>query len=220
MRVLVVEDDEDVRDSVVRALRAAGFAVDDARDWTTADLMLSVNEYDCVVLDRLLPEGDSVIQLHERRQKGLTTPVIILTALDDERDRLEGFRAGGDDYVTKPVSLAELVMRVLAVCRRQTFGMPSILRFADVEMDVARRETRRAGVLLILTPKETAVLETLLARHPTVVSRTILIEHCWDEATEPASNVVDVIIAQLRRKLGDPPIIMTRRGAGYALGES
>lgn len=218
MRVLVVEDDPDVRGAVVGALRSVGFAVDQAADWSQADLSMSVNDYDCLVLDRMLPEGDSADQLYRRRQAGMTVPAIMLTALDDIRDRVTGFEAGADDYLPKPFSTAELALRVRALCRRRSTTLPPILRSGDVEVDLARREVRRAGVLLTLTPKEFAVLETLLSRHPSVVSRSDLLEHCWDEQADPASNVVDVVIGQLRRKLGEPPLILTVRGAGYGVG--
>jgi DNA-binding response OmpR family regulator len=218
VRVLVVEDDPDVSGAVCAALRSVGFAVDQAADWSQADVSISVNDYDCLILDRMLPEGDSADQLYRRRQAGLTVPALMLTALDDERDRVAGFEAGADDYVRKPFSTAELVLRVRALCRRRGASLPAIMRHEDIELDVARREVRRAGVLLTLTPKELAVLETLLTRHPSVVRRAELIEHCWDEQADPASNVVDVIIGQLRRKLGAPPVIVTVRGAGYLLG--
>jgi DNA-binding response OmpR family regulator len=218
MRVLVVEDDGEVRRAVVAALRRAGFAVDEADDWTQADLSLSVSEYDCLVLDRMLPEGDSAGQLARRRRAGLDVPALMLTALAEERDLVAGFRAGVDDYVAKPFSTPELVLRVRALCRRRRQMAPAVIIVGDLAVDVARREVRRAGVLLSLTAKEFAVLEMLLHRHPSVVSRTDLIEHCWDEHADPASNVVDVVIAQLRRKLGDPPLISTVRGTGYGLG--
>jgi DNA-binding response OmpR family regulator len=217
MRVLVVEDDADLRVVVVAALRSNGFAVDQAGDWSQADLSLTVNEYDCLVLDRMLLEGDSADQLYRRRQLGLTVPALMLTALDGVQERVAGFEAGADDYVSKPFSTIELVQRVRALCRRNGTTRALILRVADVEVDTARREVRRGGVLLTLTPKEFAVLEMLMVRDPAVVGRTELIEHCWDEVADPASNVVDVIIAQLRRKLGDPPVIVTVRGAGYRL---
>ena len=220
MRVLVVEDDPDVRGAVCATLRSEGFAVDEAVDWSQADISISVNDYDCLILDRMLPEGDSADQLYRRRLAGLTVPAVMLTALDAERDRVAGFQAGADDYVVKPFSSAELVLRVRALCRRRGSSVPAIMRHDDVELDVARREVRRAGILLTLTPKELAVLETLLARHPSVVRRAELIEHCWDEQADPASNVVDVIIGQLRRKLGAPPIIVTVRGSGYAFGRT
>jgi DNA-binding response OmpR family regulator len=217
MRVLVVEDESDVRDAMVNALRRAGFAVDQVSDWGRADVNLSVSEYDCLVLDRLLPEGDSTGQLAHRRRAGLDVPALMLSAPAEERDRLAGFRAGADDFVAKPFSTAELILRVRALCRRRRQTLPAVTVLRDLTVDTARREVWRAGVPLTLTPKEFAVLELLLHRHPGVASRTDLIEHCWDEQADPMSNVVDVIIGQLRRKLGDPPMINTVRGTGFRL---
>ncbi|MFY1653933.1 winged helix-turn-helix domain-containing protein [Solwaraspora sp. WMMB762] len=220
MRVLVVEDDPEVRSAVVTALRSGGFAVDQAADWSQADLSMSINDYDCLVLDRILPEGDSLHQLGHRRRAGLTTPALVLTALDSAGDRIAGFQAGVDDYVVKPFVTAELVLRVRALCRRRGATTPPLLRVADLEVDAARREVRRAGVLLTLTRKEFAVLEMLLVRRPAVVSRSDLFEHCWDELADPSSNVVDAVVAQLRRKLGEPQLIHTVRGVGYRVGGS
>ncbi len=215
VRVLVVEDDPEVRGVVVTALRAVGFAVDQAADWSQADVNMSVNDYDCLVLDRILPEGDSAGQLHRRREAGLGVPALMLTALDDVTDRVAGFEAGADDYVVKPFVAAELVLRVRALCRRRGTMLPPVMRAGDVEVDTARREVRRDGILLTLTPKEFSVLEMLLVRRPAVVTRADLFEHCWDEQADPTSNVVDVVVGQLRRKLGDPPVITTVRGTGY-----
>jgi DNA-binding response OmpR family regulator len=218
MRVLVVEDDPEVRGVVVGALRTAGLAVDGVADWSQADVCLSVNDYDCLVLDRILPEGDPAGQLRRRRSAGMTVPALMLTAMDSPAELVAGFEAGADDYVAKPFATPELVVRVQALCRRRGSTVPAVLRIGDVELDAARRQVRRGGVLLTLTPKEFAVLQVLAMRQPTVVSRTELIEHCWDESADPMSNVVDVVMAQLRRKLGDPPVICTVRGAGYQLG--
>ncbi|GAB4061196.1 response regulator transcription factor [Catellatospora paridis] len=215
VRVLVVEDDPEVRGVVVTALRAVGFAVDQAADWSQADVNMSVNDYDCLVLDRILPEGDSAGQLRRRREAGLGVPALMLTALDDVTDRVAGFEAGADDYVVKPFVAAELVLRVRALCRRRGTMLPPVMRAGDVEVDTARREVRRDGILLTLTPKEFSVLEMLLVRRPAVVTRADLFEHCWDEQADPTSNVVDVVVGQLRRKLGDPPVITTVRGTGY-----
>ncbi|MBX7267412.1 response regulator transcription factor [Micromonospora sp. Llam7] len=217
MRVLVIEDDGQVRDAVVSALRSAGLAVDEAAGWSQAELNLTINAYDCLVLDRMLADGDSADQLYRLRRRGLAVPALMLTAMDEVRDRIAGFEAGADDYVAKPFSTAELVQRVRALCRRNGATRPTVLRVDDIEVDAARRQVRRAGVLLTVTPKEFSVLEMLMIRDPAVVSRSELIEHCWDEMADPASNVVDVIIAQLRRKLGEPQIITTVRGAGYRL---
>ncbi len=215
MRVLVVEDDGDLARSVAVGLRAAGFAVDLAHDWCGADERLSVNAYDCVVLDRMLPGGDSLDSVRARRMDGWVVPVLFLTARDLVADRVAGFAAGGDDYLVKPFAMEELTGRVRALCRRAGAALPPVLRCDDLALDVARREVRRAGVLLSLRPKELAVLEVLLGRSGAVVGRGELIERCWDELTEPMSNVVDVTVGHIRRKLGDPPLVHTVRGFGY-----
>ncbi|NUT22481.1 MAG: response regulator transcription factor [Hamadaea sp.] len=219
MRVLVVEDDRDLREAAVAALRAGGLAVDHAGDWPQADLALSVNAYDCVVLDRMLPDGDSARHLHRLRDRGIRVPALMLTALSEIDERVRGFEAGADDYLAKPFAAAELVMRVRALCRRSTAMLPPVLRVSDLELDCARHEVRRAGVLQLLTPKEFAVLEQLMSRAPAAVTRADLREHCWDELADPLSNVVDVVITQLRRKLGPPTLIHTVRGTGYRIGD-
>ncbi|MFI6244498.1 winged helix-turn-helix domain-containing protein [Micromonospora sp. NPDC050795] len=217
MRVLILEDDGLIRDTVVIALRSAGLAVDAAACWHQAEMRLALNDYDCLVLDRVITDGDSADQLYELRRRGIAVPVMLLARSDDLHDRVAGFEAGADDYVAKPFATVELVHRVRALCRRRGSTRPAFLRVGDVELDAARRQVRRAGVLLTLTLKEFAVLERLMMRHPSVVSRTELIEHCWDEMADPVSNVVDVIIAQLRRKLGAPAVIATVRGVGYQM---
>lgn len=201
------------------ALRAGGLAVDHAGDWPQADLALSVNAYDCVVLDRMLPDGDSARHLHRLRERGIRVPALMLTALSEIEERVRGFEAGADDYLAKPFAAAELVMRVRALCRRSTAMLPPVLRVSDLELDCARHEVRRAGVLQLLTPKEFAVLEQLMSRAPATVTRADLREHCWDELADPLSNVVDVVITQLRRKLGPPILIHTVRGSGYRIGD-
>ncbi|WP_067467081.1 winged helix-turn-helix domain-containing protein [Actinomadura macra] len=217
MRVLIVEDDEDLRYGVEAALRAAGLAVDTAADLPEADEALTVNDYDCVVFDRILPTGDALNYVRQRRGIGWTSAVLFLTARDSTADRVAGFEHGGDDYLVKPFALAELIARVRNLCRRGQVARPPVLRHADIELDTARCQARRAGVLLTLTSKEFAVLEQLMIREGSVVGRGVLIEHCWDEMAEPMSNVVDVVIANLRRKLGDPQPIVTVRGTGYRL---
>ncbi|MGW6929708.1 response regulator transcription factor [Lentzea sp. NPDC054927] len=217
MRVLLVEDDHELGDQVSRRLRARGFAVDRASDLGEADLKQSVHLYDCVVLDRGLPDGDGLDLLAAWRRAGVRVPVLVLTALGAVTDRVAGFTVGADDYLGKPFAVEELEVRVVALCRRGEAPRNTLLSAGGVEMDLPRRRVTRDGVVLTLTGKEFAVLELLLARAGRVVTRTELIEHCWDEMAEPMSNVVDAVVAQLRRKLGDPPVVVTVRGAGFVV---
>ncbi|WP_153035383.1 response regulator transcription factor [Amycolatopsis sp. YIM 10] len=219
MRVLVVEDDEDLRTAVAAALRGTGFAVDAAADLPAADEALYVNSYDCVVFDRKLPGGDSLDYVRSRRQSGWAVPVLFLTAMDAVSERIAGLRDGGDDYVVKPFAVPELVARVGSLCRRAGAGPPPVLRRGDLELDTGRHEVRRGGVLLTLTGKEFTVLRLLLAADGQPVRRAELIRSAWDEMADPASNVLDVVIAQLRRKLRNPPLIHTVRNVGYRLDQ-
>ncbi|MFB7835964.1 MULTISPECIES: response regulator transcription factor [unclassified Streptomyces] len=218
MRVLLVEDETDLRELIEAGLKDAGYAVDAVADWPPADYLLDLTEYDCVVLDRMVPSGDTLRALDGRRRAGWSTPVLCLTALHALPDRVEGFRAGADDYLAKPFAMVELVMRVGSLTRRAPGRLPVHLAHADIELDAARREVRRGGVLLSLTPKEYAVLHHLLVHREHVVTRTALVEHCWDEMADPVSNVVDAVMAGLRRKLGSPQLIRTVRGHGFLLG--
>ncbi|MEU2822567.1 response regulator transcription factor [Streptomyces bacillaris] len=177
-----------------------------------------VTAYDCVLLDRMLPSGDSLARLEDRRRAGWAVPVLCLTALDALDERLRGLESGADDYLAKPFAMRELVLRVRSPTRRAAERLPSFLSCADVVMDLARREVRRGGVLLSLSPKEYAVLQQLLVHQGGVVTRTALLEHCWDEMAEPVSNVVDAVIAGVRRELGSPPLVRTVRGQGFLMG--
>jgi two-component system OmpR family response regulator len=217
VRVLVTEDDENLRVAVEASLRGAGFAVDVAVDLPAADEALSVNDYDCAVFDRMLPSGDALRYIERRRRGGWPVPVLFLTARDTVADRIDGL-TWSDDYLVKPFAVAELIARVRSLCRRGGTSVPTpVLRHGDLELDHARHEVRRGGVLLTLTAKEFVVLERLLAAAG-AVRRADLIAAAWDELVPPASNVLDVLIAQLRRKLGPPPLVHTVRGFGYALG--
>ncbi|TDV40056.1 response regulator transcription factor [Actinophytocola oryzae] len=213
MRVLVVEDDENLRVAIAAALRSAGFAVDAAGDLPAADEALSVSSYDCAVFDRMLPSGDALRYVRLRRP---SVPVLFLTARDSVADRIAGLDAG-DDYLVKPFAVEELEARVRRLCRRAGSGLPPVLRCGDLELDSGRHEVRRAGVLLTLTGKEFDVLRQLVARQRQPVGRTELIREVWDPLVDPASNVLDVVIAQLRRKLRNPPMIHTVRGFGYRI---
>jgi two-component system copper resistance phosphate regulon response regulator CusR len=218
MRVLVLEDDPELGVEIAGGLRSVGYAVDLVATIADADLSVAVNGYDCLVLDRILPDGDGLELVRELRAAGSRLPVLMLTALDTVGDRVSGFTEGADDYLVKPFAFAELAARVGALCRRADQPRPALLRAGGLELDTARKRVRRDGVLLSLGAKEFAVLELLMVRAGQVVSRTDLIEHCWDEQADPVSNVVDAVIAQLRRKLG-PPVISTVRGAGYLIDE-
>jgi DNA-binding response OmpR family regulator len=218
VRVLVIDDDDGLRESVVASLRVSGFATDGAATLTAAQALLASHRYDCLVLDRMLPGGGDGLRLLADRDAGTPSqPVLVLTARDSIRDRVEGFERGADDYLVKPFAMAELIARVRRLCRRRDAIATPTLRAGDLELDTARREVRRRGVLLSLTAKEYAVLELLLSRTGAAVSREELIEHCWDELTVPMSNAVDVVVSQLRRKLGDPPPIATVRSVGYRI---
>ncbi|MFF3093359.1 winged helix-turn-helix domain-containing protein [Streptomyces cyaneofuscatus] len=217
--MLLVEDDANLRFGVAAALRAAGLAVDEAVDLPQADEALFVTAYDCAVFDRMLPSGDAADYVEELRRNGRAVPVLFLTARDTVADRVEGFARGGDDYLVKPFAVPELVARVRSLCRRAPAVSPPVLRVGDVEIDTARRQVRRAGVLLTFTRREFAVLEVLATRADRAVGRAELIESCWDEMAEPQSNVLEVLISQLRRKLGGPPLVHTVRGVGYRLAD-
>ncbi|WP_020674046.1 winged helix-turn-helix domain-containing protein [Amycolatopsis nigrescens] len=216
MRVLVTEDDENLRIAVETSLRGAGFAVDVAADLPQADEALSVNAYDCAVFDRMLPAGDSLGYIEARRRYGWPVPVLFLTARDTVADRIAGL-ASGDDYLVKPFAMAELIVRVRSLCRRVGSPPTPVLRRGDLELDIGRHEARRGGVPLSLTAKEFAVLERLMAADGAPVRRAELESAGWDELIAPASNVLAVVVAQLRHKLGPPPLVHTVRGTGYVL---
>jgi DNA-binding response OmpR family regulator len=221
VRVLVVEDDKQLQVAVPAALRSANLAVDLAVDIAAADELLFVNSYDCVVFDRMFEvdgrKVDSLAYVSRRRKEGWTVPVLFLTGRDTLADRVDGFEHGGDDYLVKPFAVEELIVRVLSLIRRGPTIRPPIIRYADVELDTARRTVHRAGVLLTLRGKEFSVLEYLMSRPEQLVTRGELIEHCWD-GDGPMSNVVDVTITRLRSRLrGGPDLIQAVRGQGYRL---
>lgn len=219
MRVLVTEDDENLRVAVDASLRGAGFAVDTAGDLPEADEALSVNVYDCAVFDRMLPAGDALDYVAGRRRLGWTTPVLFLTGRGATTERVAGL-AWGDDYLGKPFDPAELVVRVGSLCRRSSpAGAPPAVRHAGLEIDPERYEARREGRPLSLSAKEFVVLQHLILAGGRPVLREELIASAWDEQVPPSSNVLDVLIAQLRRKLGPPPLLHTVRGIGYLLRE-
>jgi two-component system, OmpR family, response regulator VanR len=215
MRILVAEDERRLAGAIARGLRREGMAVDVTHDGASALIKARVVPYDVVVLDRDLPElhGDDVCRTLAAEQPG--TKVLMLTAARSTDDLVEGLALGADDYLPKPFRFAELVARVRALARRAGAARPPVLEAGDVVLDPARRSATRDGRALDLTPKEFAVLETLLAAQGDVVTPDELVERAWDEQLDPLSNTVRMTVMTLRRKLGDPPLIETVRGSGY-----
>jgi DNA-binding response OmpR family regulator len=215
MRVLIVEDEPALADTVARGLRTEGLAVDTAADGATALEKLEINGYDVVVLDRDLPgvHGDDVCR--ELRRNDTTTRVLMLTAAGSISDRVEGLGIGADDYLPKPFFFEELVARVRALGRRATPATPPVLTHQDLTVDPAKHLATRGGRDLFLARKEFGVLEVLLAADGAVVSAEELLERVWDERTAPFTNTVRVTVRSLRRKLGEPPLIQTVIGKGY-----
>lgn len=217
MRILVVEDHTELRAAIVRRLRARGNSVDEVGNARDAKAYLQAAAYDVAILDRMLPDGDSIDVLRALRAAANRTPILLLTARDQIADRVEGLEAGADDYLVKPFAMDELLARIGVLARRSAPPRPSITRVADLELDAGRREVRRAGILIPLRPKEYSLLELLANRLGRAVSRNDILDYCWDVLESPASNVEESIIASLRRKLGEPALIKTVRGMGYML---
>ncbi|QWS34969.1 winged helix-turn-helix domain-containing protein [Curtobacterium aetherium] len=217
MKVLLLEDDEPLALEVERVLRRAGHAVDVTRDYQEAEIAAASGTYGCLVLDRTVPGGDGATLVAALRRRGDLTPALVVTARDALADRVSGFDLGADDYLVKPFAAVELIARVRALGRRGQVTVPPTLERAGIRLDVQRHTVHRHGTKLILRAKEFAVLDELLRASGGVVTRSDLIERCWDEHHDPASNVVDVVIAQLRKRLGSPPPIHTVRGVGYRL---
>ncbi|MEY9929573.1 DNA-binding response OmpR family regulator [Catenulispora sp. GP43] len=217
MRVLVVEDEQVLADAVATGLRRDSMAVDVVYDGDAALERIAVNDYDVVVLDRDLPlvHGDDVCRhiVHS----GLSTRVLMLTAAGDVADRVEGLTLGADDYLAKPFAFPELIARIRALGRRAVPALPPVLERAGIRVDPSRREVMRDGRLVPLSPKEFAVLEVLMRANGAAVSSEQLLEKAWDENADPFTNVVRVTVMTLRRKLGEPPVVVTVPGAGYRI---
>ncbi len=220
MRVLVVEDEPRLAAAVRRGLEQERHAVDVAPDGEEAVALATTNEYDAIVLDILLPRKNGVTVCRELRAGEVTTPILMLTARDSVADKVAGLNAGADDYLTKPFAFDELVARLNALARRQTLARAPILQVDDLTLDPINREVRRAGRLIELTNKEYALLAVLMRRPGRIVTRSQIVEQIWDLEVDTESNVINVYIAQLRRKIDtgrDRPLIRTVRGVGYAI---
>lgn len=220
MRILLVEDYTPVRESVAQALAEAGFAVDASADGEEGLWYARSGAHDAIVLDIALPKLDGLTMLQRLRASGHQTPVLLLTARDTVDDRVIGLNAGADDYLVKPFALAELLARVRALLRRKYEQADPIIRIQDLELDTRSRAVRRAGERIDLTAREYELLEYLAHRAGQIVSRTEIWDHLYDLDAAAESNVVDVYIGYLRKKLehpGSPRLIHTRRGQGYVL---
>jgi len=222
MRLLVIEDDRALAAALRDGLTAQGFAVDVGMRVADARQALSLASYDGMVLDLGLPDEDGLPFLREMRQRNDIMPVLVLTARGDVSDRVAGLNAGADDYVQKPFAFPELIARVRALLRRGGAAVPPVLRVGDLELDAGRFRATRGDVPIPLTPKEFAILEYFMRHAGQLVTRTMLLDQCWDASYEGVSNLVDVHVGRVRRKLdaaGGAPLLHTIRGAGFVLDE-
>ena len=222
-KILLVEDDAATAAYIAKGLNEAGFTVDVANNGRDGLFMASDAGYDAVVLDRMLPGMDGMAVLAAMRAGGIETPVIVLSALGTADDRVAGLTAGSDDYLVKPFAFAELLARLRLLMRRKQGGpaVMTTLSAVDLEMDLLSRRVKRAGRTIVLQPREFRLLEYLLRHADQVVTRTMLLEGVWDYHFDPGTNVIDVHISRLRKKLdegGMPALLHTVRGAGYRLG--
>jgi len=221
MRVLLIEDDQVAASYVVKGLGESGHVADHAPDGETGLNMAREGRYEVLVVDRMLPAMDGLEVIETLRKDGDQTPVLVLSALSEIDQRVEGLRAGGDDYLTKPYAFAELLARVEALARRRDpNAVQTALVLGDLEMDLLARTVRRAGEEIPLQPREFRLLEFLMKHAGQVVTRTMLLEKVWDYHFDPQTNVIDVHISRLRSKIDKPfdrAMLHTVRGAGYRL---
>jgi len=222
MRVLFVEDEVKVSRFVVVGLVAEGFAVDAASDGEAGLDLATTYDYDLIILDLMLPGLSGTEVLRRIRAGNHRVPILMLTARDAIADKVEHFEAGADDYLTKPFAFAELMARVKALLRRGSVERPSVLRIADLDLDRLSQQVRRAGRRIDLTAKEYALLEYMMANAGRVLSRTMIVDHVWDQSFDGATNIVDVYVRHLRSKVDDGhdnKLIRTVRGVGYKISD-
>jgi heavy metal response regulator len=221
MRILVVEDEQAISAFIVQGLAEVGYAVDLAADAAECLHWAAIAEYDVIVLDVMLPDQDGLTVCAELRRRGLRAPVLMVTARDAVDDRVAGLDSGADDYLIKPFAFAELLARIRALLRREPAFKGTVLQVADLEMDTARRTVRRGDRPITLTSKEYSLLEYLM-RHPhRILTRSAIAEHVWNYDFDNLTNLIDVYIFALRRKLDDThelKLLHTVRGVGYRLG--
>ena len=220
MRILVVEDEQTAASVLAKGLREHSYAVDVAADGAAALEQIGSNDYDLILLDILLPRVNGLDVCARLRADGITTPILMLTARSGPDQRVEGLDSGADDYLVKPYHFPELLARVRALLRRGPKLTPSVLSIEDLNIDTRARRVERAGRSVQMTTKEYALLEYLARRRGEVVGRADIAEHVWDDSYDPMSNLIEVYIQRLRRKIDDgheAKLIQTRRGAGYSL---
>lgn len=224
MRVLVVEDDEKIASYLKKGLSQVGFAVDAVADAASGRALLTTHSFEVMVVDLMLPEESGEEFIRELRVSGNTTPVVILSAKQSVDDRVGGLRTGADDYITKPFSFSELVERLRAVMRRTEYDYTqhSKLSAGDLEMDLAKRVVHRDETPIELNPRELSLLELLLRNRGNVVPKAVILEQVWNLDFDPQTNVVDVLVHRLRKKIDEPfesALIETVRGIGYRLSD-
>jgi len=222
MRILLVEDEEKVSRFVARGLTAEHFAVDVALDGQAGLDLATTYHYDLVILDLMLPKLDGSEVLRRIRSQNTHVPVLILTARDAMADKVGNFEAGADDYLTKPFAFAELLVRTKALLRRGPVSRDSVVRVADLELDRLSQQVKRSGQRIELTSKEYSLLEYLMSNAGRVLSRTMIIEHVWDQSFDGITNIIDVYVRHLRAKVDDPfefKLIRTVRGVGYTVAK-
>ena len=220
MRLLLAEDDRQLRESIARGLREASYAVDDAPDGGKALFLAAVNEYDAIILDVVLPVRDGFEVCREIRRKGVHAPILMLTARDSVDDKITGLDAGADDYLTKPFDFGELLARLRALVRRRGDVLPMELSVGDLVVDTKKHLARRGDRVIELTTKEYALLEHLVRNAGRIVTRAEINGHVWDDNHDAFSNLIDVYVSRLRRKVDGgerTPLISTRRGVGYMI---
>lgn len=221
LRILVVEDDPDTADQILDSLTSSGYRVDLAASGTEALTRGVAGDYAVITIDRMLPDIDGISVMRQLRDDGVAAPVLIISALGEVDDRVRGLRAGGDDYLVKPFSFVELLARVEALGRRsETIVKETILHVGDLAIDLVSRTASRRGKHIVLFPREFQLLEYLVRNEGCIVSRAMLLQHVWDLHFDPSTNIIDVYVGRVRRKVDDQqayPLIHTVRGVGYCL---
>ena len=225
MRLLLIEDDAEVANYLIKGLKENGFVVDHASDGKEGLYLATSEDYDIMIVDRMLPALDGLVIIKSVRAAGKSTPALILSTLGEVDDRVEGLQAGADDYLTKPFAFSELIARIDALLRRSTVSTSTMteLKVGDLRLDLLKHTATRSGQLIELQPREFSMLEYLMRNAGHVVTRTMLLEHVWDYQFDPQTNVIDVLISRLRSKIDSnfsAPLLHTVRGSGYMINET